>query len=126
MTVTYSDTLATDRDKVRFYIGDTIVNEGKRPNHNNFSDSEIAFALSESGSGIAATVSLLFETLANEWANYAISEGEGEANFDAKGVAAEYRTQAERWKKKALGTQGFSSVAGSYQPARIDGWNTGT
>ena len=43
MAFTYTDTLATDRDKVRFMTGDTVESEAM------FSDEEIAAALTRNG-----------------------------------------------------------------------------
>lgn len=44
MTWSYQDTMPTDKDKVRFYVGDTVSTSQK------LSDQEINFALTEAGS----------------------------------------------------------------------------
>jgi len=123
MTFTYDDDLTTNIDKVRFYVGDTQDDSGPRPDGRNFSDNEITFALTENGGGVTATVAGLFEVLESEWRAYAISEGSKVGDFDAKEVADGYGKQAEKWKKKALGTLAYANKAGSVQPARIDGYN---
>ena len=46
MAVNYDDALSTDRDKVRFHIGDTIREDGPRPKGANFTDDEITGVLS--------------------------------------------------------------------------------
>jgi hypothetical protein len=103
MTHTYHDTLTTDRDKVRLYAGDTQTDKGPRPDNRNFSDGEIAFILTEEDGRVNGAVAHCFEILANEWAAWAISEREGEAQIDAKGVAEEFRKQAAIWRKKPGG-----------------------
>jgi len=70
MAFTYTETLATDRDKIRFAIGDTIVNDGPRPRataNSNFSDAEIAGAVTMEG-GWTTAAAFLCEVLAREWA----------------------------------------------------------
>lgn len=123
MAFTYNADVSTTRDKVRLYSGDTVDGTGPRPDQRNFTDAEMDFFLSENGSGVPATVSTVFETLASEWSSYTVSERQGEVSVDTKGIAAEYNALAKKWKKIALGTLGYSSVASSTQPERIDGYN---
>lgn len=103
MAFTYRDTLSENRDKIRFRIGDTQENEGPRPDRRNFSDAEVAFALSEEDSRVNGAIAHLFEILAAEWSAYAIAEREGELSMDAKEAAAGYRTQATIWRSKPGG-----------------------
>lgn len=112
MAFTYSDALTTDRDKIRLRIGDTQQNAGPRPDKRNFSDAEIAFILSDEGSVVNAAIAHAFEILAAEWTAYAISETEGEASYDAKEVASEFRKQAESWRNKPGG--GSETESSSY------------
>ena len=104
MAFTYLDTLATNRDKVRFRIGDTVEDAGPRPDKRNFSDNEIAFLLSEEDSRVNGAIAHGFEVLASEWSAYALSETEGEASFNASNVAKEYRQQATDWRARPGGS----------------------
>jgi len=52
MTWSYQDTMPRDIDKVRFYVGDTDVNDQL------LSDQEITFALSEAGGNVRRAASL--------------------------------------------------------------------
>ena len=70
MAVNYDDALATDRDKVRFHIGDTIREDGPRPKGANFTDDEIAGVLSIESTWQRAVYSLL-QILATSWSRYA-------------------------------------------------------
>lgn len=123
MAFTYNAAVTTTRDKVRLYSGDSVENYGPRPDLRNFTDAELDFFLSENGSGVPATVSTVFETLANEWAAYASTERQGEVSIDTKAQTDKFNAQAKKWKKIALGTLSYASVAASYQPERIDGYN---
>lgn len=122
MAFTYSTDLDTSRDKIRFNIGDRVENEGKRPDGANFSDEEIAFALSEEDSRVNGATAYLFEILANEWSSYALSERGDSGNFDATGVAAEFRKQAEKWRKKPGGASTAERGAVIVQMTRYDAW----
>lgn len=96
MSWNYLTTLTTDRDIVRFNIGDRVENEGVRPDGANFSDEEITYLLTKCGSVDAACV-LAFRILANEWTQYALTEREGEASLAATNVADMYRQRAKDW-----------------------------
>ncbi len=103
MTFAYFDDLDTDRDKIRLRIGDTVENSGPRPDKRNFSNAEITFILSEEGSVVNAAIAHAFEILAAEWTAYALSETQGQASYDAKEVAENFRKQAMVWRAKPGG-----------------------
>lgn len=103
MAFTYSDALTADADKVRLAIGDTVENSGPRPDKRNFSDNEISYFLTVEDDRANGAIAYAFEHLASEWTAYALSEREGEAQFDAKAVAGEYRKQAQTWRDKPGG-----------------------
>lgn len=107
MSFSFDDTLATDRDWIRFWIGDTILDFGPRPNSaaRNFSNETITAVLSEEGHRVA-TVAALFEALKSEWARYNLSEREGETNVDAKGMPEYYGRLANEWREKPDGGGG--------------------
>lgn len=109
MAFTYSDALIEDRDKVRLKIGDTVSGAGPRPDKRNFSNEEIAFFLDDEGA-VNAAIAAAFETLAGEWAAWALVDREGEVEIDAKEVAAGYREQAKTYRKKPGGDDGGSSL----------------
>ena len=104
MAFTYSDALTTDRDKVRFRVGDTVQDEGPRPDKRNFSNNEITFVLSEESSQVNGAIAHIFEILAAEWSAFALSEREGDVTVDAKEVAENYRMQATKWRQKPGGS----------------------
>lgn len=122
MAFTYKDALSTNRDKVRFHIGDTQEDEGPRPDKRNFSDNEIAFALSTEDDRVNGAVAYLLEILANEWTAYAIQEREGEVSMDAKEVAKNYRAQAAFWRKKAGGADEAERSTGLVTLTREDAY----
>lgn len=107
MAFTFDDTLATDRDYIRFYVGDTVENSGPRPKagNTNFSDALIAAVLSSEGHRVA-TVAALFEALSNEWARHKTAEREGEVSVDTKEVADQYASLADEWRSKPNGGGG--------------------
>lgn len=126
MTVTYSTALTLDRDKIRLRIGDTVSGKGPRPQvgtNSNFDDAEITFVLTEE-STVNASIAHFFEILANEWSSYALSEREGETNFDAKEVAENYRKQAAIWRAKPGGASEAERSGNLITLTRTDAWTT--
>lgn len=101
MPFTYSDTLATNADKVRFHLGDTVQDTGPRPDGRNFSDNEIAYFLSEESDKWEAAVAHGFEVLQSEWTQYALSEREGDVSMSATQVADKYGKLAEQWRARS-------------------------
>lgn len=69
MTFTYLGTLATDLDKIRFKIDDTVSGSGVKPNGGNFTDEEINGLLAIEGT-VERTVAALYEKLATVYARY--------------------------------------------------------
>lgn len=113
MAFTYSDALTTDASKVRLAIGDTVQNTGPRPDGRNFTDNEIGYFLTIEDDRVNGATAYAFEHLASEWTAYAISEREGEAQYDAKAVATQYSKQAALWRGKPGGDDdaGRSQIA---------------
>ncbi len=118
MTFTYTNTLATDRDKVRFYLQDVTQNSGPRPNNGNFDDNEIAGLLTAEGSWPKA-VAAGYEVLAAAWAGYADWQA-GPRRENASQIAARYAEQAEEWRQRHGAT---STGAGTRHPTRADGYS---
>lgn len=70
MSWSYQDTMPTDKDKVRFYIGDTVSTDQL------LSDQEILFAITEAGN-VRLAASLCASKKAAEWARLAdLKEGQ--------------------------------------------------
>jgi len=122
MSFSYQDTLATNRDKVRFRVGDTQEDAGPRPDKRNFSDAEIVFVLSEEDSRVNGAIAHTFEILAAEWSAYALSEREGEVAFDAKEVANNYRAEAAMWRLKPGGADEEERSQSLVTMTRGDAW----
>lgn len=93
MAFTYTDTLLTDRDRVRFEIGDITSGSGPRPDSTNFSDNEVSAIITAEGSWGAAAARLA-EVLANSWATAAGSVSMADYRED-------YTARAEYWRKRA-------------------------
>lgn len=111
MAFTYD--LTTNRGVTRFNLGDTVENAGPRPDKRNFSDAEIDHLIATETAGTTAATALGFEILSNEWAAYALSESEGEVDFDAKEVSDTFLKRANYWRSKpGGGTSGGSFQSG--------------
>jgi len=96
MTFTYNDELATDRDRVRFHLQDTISGSGPRPGGGNFTDAEIDGLVTLEGSWQRAVAAGL-EALAAAWANYAdLQVGQRRENLSQ--IAVRYQQEAEHWR----------------------------
>lgn len=120
---TYDPTLSDDISQVRFFIGDTVENNGPRantvgPDLTNFKDEEITAMLGVSGS-IISCVPVLLETLANEWSKLATSITIGPRKEDLTRVAEAYRKQAEDW-RRTNGLTGRAFSSGVIRRGRCD------
>ena len=117
MAFTYLDTLATNRDRVRFYVGDTVESSGPKPASGNFSDNEIAGLITTEGSWQKA-VAAAFETLAGEWSQYVdISVGPRRQAYGQ--TAKGYEALARTWRRRS----GSQARAGSRAVTRVDGYS---
>lgn len=67
MTFTYNGDLATDLDRIRFAIDDTVDGTGIKPNGDNFTDEELEGLLADEGT-VGRTVAAVFEKLAGSYA----------------------------------------------------------
>jgi len=108
MAFTYSDSIAIDRDKVRLRAGDTVENEGPRPDGRNFSDGELDFILTDEGS-VTAALAQVFEILRAEWAQVFGSEREGEVVQQANDNVEYYTELAKAYRARAR-TSGSGSI----------------
>jgi hypothetical protein len=119
-TFTYTDTLLTDRDKVRFEIGDVVSGSGPRPHsgYTNFTDNEISAVVTREGSWGAAAAKLA-EVLASEWTAAAgdVSMADYRENYTAR--AEYFRKRAQDLRTQYGGGVSVTQVA----PTRVDGFS---
>lgn len=118
MTLTYTGDLATDLDKVRFYIQDTVANSGPKPAGANFTDTELNGLITVEGSWQRA-VAGAFEVLAGLWGQY-VDIAVGPRRESLSQTAANYAKQAGEWRAKYGGS---ASGTGTRQPTRVDGYS---
>lgn len=98
MAFTYVGDLSTDTDKVRFFIGDKVVSGGPRPGDGNYTDAEIAGALTV-GDSWQETVADLLDTLATEWIRYPSFQADNFA-ISRSHIAKNFQSQAAAWRKQ--------------------------
>ena len=111
MGINYDDRLTDDSDKVRFVIGDTVDDEGPRPEDRNFSDSEISATITLEGSWRRA-VAALYEVLAGEWPVHVITSFNAQSGSYSKiDPSKAYKDLAKQWRDK-YGGSGESATAG--------------
>lgn len=118
MTFTYSGTLATDLDEIRFKIGDTVSGSGLKPGGTNYTDEEIAGLLAIEGT-VGRTTAAIYENLALLWANKGLSEI-GPRKEDYKGISQQFAKLAEQAREdygSATSTVSFGFVT------RVDGYS---
>ena len=115
---TYLGDLSSNRDKVRFYIGDTDPGGGPLPSDKNFSDPEIDGLVTAEGNWQKA-VAAGFETLAAAWLRYP-SFDDGALKLNRSDIAKGYQAQARVWRRK-YGSSG--TVMGSRQITRVDAYS---
>ncbi len=120
MAYTYLGTLATDRDKVRFAIQDTVSGAGPKPQDGNFADAELDGLVTVEGTWQRA-VAASFETLAAAWRRYPSFSADG-LSLQRSNIADGYALQAKEWRAR-YGHVG-ASRAGSHAPIRQDGYST--
>lgn len=117
MAFTYVGDLSTDRDKVRFYIQDTVADSGPKPSGTNFTDAEIDGLVTAEGSWQRA-VAGAYEVLASIWTKFAdITAGPHRESLSQ--VADGYRKQAKEWRD----THGSSSRMTVGWQTRVDGYS---
>jgi len=118
MAFTYDDALSTSRDKVRFYLQDTIEDSGPKPGDGNFSDDEIDGLITAEGSWQKA-VAAGFETLASAWRRYPNFSADG-LRLDRSAIANGYAADAKEWRKR----YGYATTnAGYTATTRVDAYS---
>lgn len=120
-TLTYSDMLSTDLDRVRFYLQDTVAGAGPKPADGNFTDAEITALIATEGTWQLA-VAGGFETLASAWRRYPNFTADG-LTLNRTAIADGYAKQASEWRAKAGPSKSYAR-AGSRAPTRVDGYSS--
>jgi len=119
MAFTYLGTLATDRDRVRFYTGDTsnAPDAGIKPGGYNFMDAEIDGLVTVEGSWQGA-VAGIFEALASLFAQEVDTGSSGQKNSMLYSQrAARYQQLAKQWRS------GNALVPTQAAVTRVDGFS---
>jgi hypothetical protein len=94
-----SDGDVLTESKSRLQIGDTVENDGPRPDGRNFSQAELLALYSDEGSHVKRAAAAALEILANEWSAYAGNHKLGPES-ETYQQAAEYRKQAETLRER--------------------------
>jgi hypothetical protein len=123
MAITYDDTLTTDRDKVRFWLQDTVSGSGPKPSDGNFSDDELTGLIATYGSWQRAVYAGL-TVLANAWRRFPNFRTESGFQVDRTDIADGYQKQALDWARQyGLPTSMTGSSAGYAAMTRVDGYS---
>lgn len=105
MTWTYSNPTASDKDAVRFLVGDTDTSDQL------VTDEEIAFFVDEFPSSVYHAAAEVAETIAAQFAREVSHSGDG-LNYSAEQLQTNYAELATRLRKQAK--RRFRSGAGPY------------
>jgi hypothetical protein len=108
MPLSYDDALATNRDKVRFHLQDTVTGSGPKPGDVNFTDDEINGLVTAEGSWQRA-VAAGFEILASAWMRYPSFRTDA-IGFNRSDIAKGYQEQAKSWRNR-FGTASGATIA---------------
>ena len=120
MAITYTGTLDTNLDRVRFHINDTVDGAGPKPGDVNFTDSELNGLISIEGDWGPAVAAAL-ETLASAWARLPDFQAD-QLRVNRTDIAEQYRKLAAEWRIRA-GTVTMRSRSGWRPVIRIDGYS---
>lgn len=122
MAFTYSGTLATDLDKVRFYLQDTVSGSGPKPGDGNFTNAELTGLITAEGTWQRA-VAAGFETLAAAWRRHPDFTADG-LSLKRGSIADGYAKQAKEWRSDyGTAARPRTSAAGGRATTRIDGYS---
>lgn len=121
MAFTYLGTLATSRDKVRFYLSDTVSGSGPTPSGANLQDAEIDGLIAAEGTWQRA-VAAGFETLAAAWA-HEVDITVGPRHESLSQAAQRYSDLASQWRRNYGVASSGASRVGSRAVTRVDGYS---
>ena len=124
MAFTYLGTLATSRDKVRFYLQDTAWGAGPLPADGNFTDAEIDGLVTAEGSWQRA-VAGGFEALESAWRRYPNFSTDG-LSVSRSDIADGYAAKAKEWRTQygSSASTATSTRAGSRAVTRRDAYSS--
>lgn len=109
----------TDRDRVRFYIGDTVSAAGPKPGaSSNFTDEELDGVLATEGAWQRA-VAGCYEALAALWATYVDTQA-GPRRESLSQTGQQYEKLAAEWRAKYGASR---SSVGTRFMTRVDGYS---
>lgn len=94
---TYDPTQPTDLDRIRFHVGDTMLNNGVKPNGQNLENEEITAVLAVELTWQQA-VAGIFEMLAAAWATH-VDISLGDASFGRQTPSQRFEALAKRWRE---------------------------
>ena len=122
MSFTYTRTLPTDRDRLRFYIGDVTSGAGLLPGSANFQDEELDGLLTIEGAWQRAEAAA-FERLAAAWMGHPSFSADG-LQLSRSDIAKGYAEKAAALRKK-YGASSATNVSrvGSRAVTRVDGYS---
>ena len=120
MSFTYIGDLSSNRDQVRFHIGDTILEKGPLPDRENFTDDEIDGLLTLN-STVDKAVPEALDAIAARWSAYANTQV-GPRREELGEIAESFRDQAQRWREDRGVNQ--RSTAGARWLTRYDAYST--
>ena len=98
MTFTYAGALATDEEKIRFYINDVTSGSGPLPGDTNFTDEELDALITSEGNWQRATAAA-FETLAAAWTRHVTFTADG-LSLSRSDIADGFAEKAALWRKR--------------------------
>jgi len=113
----YDTTLATDVDRLRFNVGDTVSGAGPKPDDGNFTDEELAGILESEGS-IERATAYVCDALSIMWSRHVSFTADG-TQIALSDVSRRFAEQASLWRTKA------GRRAGSRSVTRQDGYSSG-
>ena len=123
MAFTYDDSLTGNRDKVRFWVQDTVENGGPKPSDANFTDAEIDGLIAAYGSWQRGVYAALM-ALATAWRRFPDFRTESGFSVNRTDIADGYQKQALDWAKQyGLPTTLTGSQAGYAATTRVDGYS---
>jgi hypothetical protein len=103
MAFTYDDSLPTDKDKVRFLVGDT--NEATAA----LSNKEVEYCVTLGGSNLLRACAWACDSIANKLARNATTRVRGQET-EIQNAYAAYRKLAQDFRDKAKGSSSFFAL----------------
>ena len=123
MAFTYIGDLSTNRDRVRFWVQDTISGSGPKPSDGNFTDAEIDGMVTAFGTWQRAVDAALM-ALASSWRRFPDFRTESGFSLNRTDIADGFHKQAMDWAKQYGIPPSLAGSSMGYQPmTRVDGYS---